>query len=66
MLWLQILRWPILAVSENQGVKTFLTETTFYISVGQNFRTMFSKKKQQIVLSLDFSAGIISSNTKSS
>ena len=44
----------------------FLTKTTFYISVGQNSRTMFSKKKQQIVLSLDFSVKIICSNTKKS
>ena len=53
----------ILAISGNQGVKTsklqFLTKTTFYISVGQNSRTMFSKKKQQIILSLDFSVSIL-------
>ena len=41
-------------------------KTTFYISVGQNFRTKFSKKKQQIVLSLDFSVSIICSDTKNS
>ena len=57
----------LLTISENQGSKLqFLTKTTFYISVGQNSRTMFSKKKKQIVLSLDFSVSVICSNTKSS
>ena len=55
----------ILANSENQGVKTSIFDKkTFYISVGQNSRTMFSKKKQKIVLSLDFSVNIICSDTK--
>ena len=50
----------ILAISENQGQNfNFCKKTTFYISVGQNSRTMFSKKKQQVVLSLDFPASII-------
>ena len=57
----------ILAISENQGVKSSIFDkTTFYISVDQHSRTMFSKKKQQIVLSLDFSVSIINNNTKNS
>ena len=50
----------VLAISENQGVKSSIFDkTTFYISVVQNSRTMFSKGKQQIVLSLDLSVSII-------
>ena len=54
----------ILAVSENQGVKTSIfDENDFLHFCGPKFPTMFSKKKQQIVLSLDFLVSIICSNT---
>ena len=56
----------ILAISENQSQNFNFYKTTFCISVGQNSRTMVSKKKQQIVLSLDFSVSIIFSHTKNS
>ena len=56
----------ILAVSENQGVKTSIFDKNDFLHFcGPKFPT-FSKKKQQIVLSLDFSVSIIWSNTKKS
>ena len=57
----------ILAISENQGQNfNFWQEQLSTFLVGQNSRTLFSKKKQQIVLSLDFSVSIICGNTKNS
>ena len=58
----------IIAISENQGVKTSIFDKNNFLHFcGRKFaRTMFSKKKQQIVLSLDFSVSIICSNTKNS
>ena len=56
----------ILAVSENQGVKTSIFDKNDFLRFcGPKFPT-FSKKKQQIVLSLEFSVSIICSNTKNS
>ena len=57
----------ILAVSENQGVKTSnFDKNDFPHFCEPNSITMFWKKKLQIVLSLDFSVRIICSNTKNS
>ena len=57
----------ILAVSENQGVKTSIFDKNDFLHFcGSKFPTMLSKKKQQIVLSLDFSVSMICSNTKNS
>ena len=57
----------ILAISENQGQNfNFWQKQLSPFLVGQNPRTLFSKKKQQIVLSLDFSVSIICGNTKNS
>ena len=56
----------ISAVSENQGVKTSIFDKNDFLHFcGPKFPT-FWKKKQQIVLSLDFSVGIICSNIKNS
>ena len=57
----------ILAVSENQEVKTSIFDKNDFLHFcGLKFLTMFSKKKHQIVLSLDFSVSIICSNIKNS
>ena len=57
----------ILAVSENQGVKTSIFDKNDLLHFfGPKFPTMFSKKKHQIVLSSDFSISIICSNIKNS
>ena len=54
----------ILAISENQGVKTSIFDKNNFLHFcGPKSRTMFSKNKQQIVLSLDFSVSIICSDT---
>ena len=56
----------ILAVSENQGVRTSIFDKNDFLHFcGPKFPT-FSKKKQQIVLGLDFSVSIIYSDTKNS
>ena len=57
----------ILAISENQGQTfNFWQKQLSTFLVGQNSRTLFSEKKQQIVLSLDLSVSIICGNTKNS
>ena len=57
----------ILAVSENQGVKTSIFDKNDFLHFcGPKLPTMFSKKKHEIVLSLDFSVSIICSNIKKS
>ena len=59
----------ILAISENQGQNFNFWQkqlSTFLVPMGQNSRTLFSEKKQQIVLSSDFSVSIICGNTKNS
>ena len=56
----------ILAVSENQGVKTSIFVKNDFLHFYRPKFPTFSKKKQQIVLSLDFSVSIICSNTKNS
>ena len=54
----------ILAISENQGSKLqFLTIIHF---CGPKFQNNVFEKKQQIVLTSDFSVSIICSNTNSS
>ena len=57
----------ILAVSENQGVKTSIFDKNNSRSAilwAEIPEQCFQKKKQQIVFSLDFSVSIICSNTK--
>ena len=57
----------ILAVSGNRGVKTSIFDKNdFQHFCGPKFSTMFSKKKRQIVLSLDFSVSIICNNIENS
>ena len=57
----------ILAISENQEVKTSIFDKNNFLHFcGLKFQNNVFEKKQQILLSLDFSVNIICRDTKNS